>query len=84
MSGEFFTREERAYGRLQAKRYKQGILKQGYCAVCVHRADTTQTLFGLRICKVGENRISEHCRTDGRQPKFEVDAAAVERLRDGK
>lgn len=86
MTGDasFMTKEERVYGRLQAKRYRAAILKKGLCSCCLHRAPDTQTLFGLRVCKYGENRISEHCRTDGKQPKFEVDAAAVERFRDGK
>lgn len=86
MTGDasFMTREERSYQRMQGKRYRAAILKKGLCCVCVHRGPDNQTLFGMRTCKYGENRISEHCRTDGKQPKFEVDAAAVERFRDGK
>lgn len=86
MTGDasFMTREERSYGRMQAKRYKAAMMKHGLCAMCIHRAPDTITLFGLRVCKHGENRISEHCRVDGKQPKFEVDATAVERFRDGK
>lgn len=84
MNPDSMTREEKCYARMQAKRYRSKIMKLGLCAVCLNRAPDTQTLFGLRVCKYGENRISEHCRTDGKQPKFEVDAAAVERFRDGK
>jgi len=77
MSEDHWTRPERAAQFTQCRRYVEAFKKRGFCAACIHRDADTITAFGLRVCKVGNNRIFEHCQKDGRQPKFELDVSTL-------
>lgn len=81
MTGDasFLTREERSYGRLQAKRYKER-LKKDFCFMCLHRDKNRKGLFDLTQCSKGENRFHVHCEKDRQHPQFEYDPTTLDRL----
>jgi hypothetical protein len=83
VTGEFFTRSERAYGRLQAKRYKLAIEQKGLCYGCRWRDKETRGPFGMWKCNGYEDRMHLHCEEDGKLPKFTYDDDTLERLKRG-
>lgn len=84
MTGDFFTREERSYARMQAKRYKLAIEKKGLCYGCRWRDKEIRGPFGMWKCNGYEDRMHLHCETDNKLPKFSYDDDTLERLRNGK
>lgn len=80
MTGDFFTREERFYGRMQAKRYRLAIEQKGLCYACAFRDKETRGPFGMWKCNGYEDRMHLHCEEDGKLPKFTYDDDTLERL----
>ncbi len=82
MTEDHFTRPERAAQIRQAKRYRVAIRKRGLCSACVHRDKDRLTVFGMSVCKVGQDRLHFHCEKDGRQPTFEFDPTVLKEFAD--
>lgn len=77
MSDGDLTRTERYYQRVQAKRYRAQILKQGICSACMHREVT----LGIYHCRNKPDRQGG-CHSDGKSPVFQLDDEVTRRLAD--
>lgn len=86
MSEDDYTRPERFTERHMArrrweKRYAAKVRTAGLCSMCIHR-DRHNQPFGRSICCIGTIRQHPECEKDGQGLGFEVDAAAVDELKD--
>ncbi len=75
MTADDLTRPERFAQRVQAKRYRALIRRQGICSACVHREQS----FGVYHCKNKPDRQGA-CETDGRAPQFKFDDTVLVKL----
>lgn len=83
MTADHFTREERAYQRLQGKRYKLAIEQKGLCFGCKWRDKEERGPFGMWKCNGYVDRMHLHCERDGKLPKFKYDEDTLDRLSKG-
>lgn len=84
MTEDHFTKPERVYMRMQAKRYRLAIQEKGLCYSCRFRDKETRGPFGMWKCNGYEDRMHLHCEEDGKLPKFTYDDDTLERLRKNK
>lgn len=82
MSEDMLTGPENAAQMRQARRIRAATRKRGACVICKHRERDYFTAFGLAVCGISRTRIEEHCRRDGKLPKFEVDDEALKEFAD--
>ncbi len=73
------TDPEHRAQRVQAKRYRAAIRRQGTCMACIHR-NREETFWGRSVCSVSEARQHPICERDGKLPRFVFDPDCLKDL----